>query len=73
MAENLEEKASLVRRDEQSGGREGAAASRCRHSHRLKLTTFVTLRKSLPVVITWDTKLTGFGYASANQDFSLGL
>lgn len=51
----------LVQRGEQSGGSQGTGVSRRRQSHRLKLTGHVARRRSLPIGITWDTELPGFG------------
>lgn len=62
MAKKREEtEVLLVRTSEQSGGSQGAGVSHRRQSHRLKLTGHIARRKSLPVGITWDTELPGFG------------
>lgn len=46
---------------EQFDGSQGSKVAGRRASHRLKLTGYVARRKSLPVGITWDTELPGFG------------
>lgn len=50
-----------VRSVGQSGGRQGTAVACRRPSHRPKLTGHIARRKSLPLGITWDTELPGFG------------
>lgn len=46
---------------EEYGGSQGSTGASRRASHRLKLTGHVARRKSLPIGITWDTELPGFG------------
>ena len=53
--------ASVVEGGEQVGGSQGSVVASRRRSHRLKLTGYVARRKSLPIGITWDTELPGFG------------
>jgi integrase len=52
---------SYLREGEQFDGSQGTAVALRRASHRLRLTGHIARRKSLPLGITWDTELPGFG------------